>query len=112
MNKVILCGRAGADAEVKFSESGSAIATLRVATDNRPSKDGEQAEATWHSVKFFGKLAEVVGEHVKKGRSVLIEGRINNGSYEKDGQTKYFSEVIADHFEFVGAKPAEAGAEG
>lgn len=107
MNKVILIGRVGADPDVKYTESGSVIATLRLATNNRRNKDGSDQPPTWHTLKFFGRTAETVGEHVKKGREIAVEGRINNDSYEKDGQTKFFSEVVVDNFEFIGPKPAE-----
>lgn len=112
MNKVNLVGNLGADVEVRYTEGGSAIATLRLATQNRPVK-GEKQAPTWHTVKVFGKAAEVLAEHGKKGKSLGITGRINNGSYEKDGETRYFSEVICDEFEFLGggAKPAD-GSEG
>lgn len=108
MNKVILIGRVGADPDTKYTESGSVIATVRLATNNRRNKDGSDAPPTWHTLKFFGRTAETVGEHVKKGREIAVEGRINNDSYkDKEGQAHYFSEVIVDNFEFIGPKPAE-----
>ncbi|MEY2152232.1 single-stranded DNA-binding protein [Rhodanobacter sp. 115] len=110
MNKVNLVGNLGADVEVRYTEGGSAIATMRLATANRPVK-GEKQPPTWHTVKAFGKAAEVLAEHGKKGKSLAITGRINNGSYDKDGETRYFSEVVCDEFEFLGGsgKPAEGG---
>lgn len=112
MNKVILIGNLGADAEVRYTQSGSAIATLRLATQNPKNKDGGSVPPTWHTIKVFGKAAEVLSEYGKKGKQLAIEGRINAGTYEKDGEKKPFFEVVCDHFEFVGGNKAEGEQEG
>jgi single-strand DNA-binding protein len=88
VNKVILVGNLGNDPEVKYTQGGMAITSLSLATTNvRKDRDGNQQEKTeWHRVKLFGKTAEVAGEYLKKGRQVYIEGRIEFGSYETDGE--------------------------
>ncbi len=104
INKVILLGNLGNDPDVKYSQSGMAIATLSVATTfARKDKDGQLQEKTeWHRVKLFGKTAEVAGEYLKKGRQVYIEGRIEYGSYEKDGQKVYTTDVIGEDMQMLG----------
>ncbi|MES2859730.1 MAG: single-stranded DNA-binding protein [Pseudomonadota bacterium] len=104
VNKVILLGNLGNDPEVKYTQGGMAIATLSVATtSSRKDKDGNFQEKTeWHRVKLFGKTAEVAGEYLKKGRQVYIEGRIEYGSYEKDGVKHYTTDVIGDDMQMLG----------
>ncbi|TLY49114.1 MAG: single-stranded DNA-binding protein, partial [Gammaproteobacteria bacterium] len=84
VNKVILMGNLGNDPEVRYTAGGMAICSLSLATTSqRKDKDGQQIEKTeWHRVKLFGKLGEIAGEYLKKGRQVYIEGRIEYGSYE------------------------------
>lgn len=104
VNKAILVGNLGNDPDVKYTQGGMAIATLSVATtSSRKDKDGNRQEKTeWHRVKLFGKTAEVAGEYLKKGRQVYIEGRIEYGSYEKDGQKVYTTDIIADEMQMLG----------
>ncbi len=119
VNKVILLGNLGNDPEVKYTQGGMAIATLSVATTySRKDKDGNFQEKTeWHRVKLFGKTAEVAGEYLKKGRQVYIEGRIEYGSYEKDGVKHYTTDIIGDDMQMLGggdgqrAGGGEGGAE-
>ena len=87
INKVILVGNLGNDPETKYTQGGMAITTFSLATTSvRKDKDGQQIGKTeWHRVKLFGKVGEIAGEYLKKGRQVYIEGRIEYGSYEKDG---------------------------
>lgn len=104
INKVILVGNLGNDPETKYTQGGMAITTLSVATTSvRKDKDGQQQEKTeWHRVKLFGKTAEVAAEYLKKGRQVYIEGRIEYGSYEKDGVKHYTTDVIGEDMQMLG----------
>ena len=104
VNKVILLGNLGNDPDVKYTQGGMAIATLSVATTySRKDKDGNFQEKTeWHRVKLFGKTAEVAGEYLKKGRQVYIEGRLEYGSYEKDGVKHYTTDIIGDDMQMLG----------
>ena len=104
VNKVILVGNLGNDPDVKYTQGGMAITTLSVATTHvRKDRDGNQQEKTeWHRVKLFGKLGEIAGEYLKKGRSVYIEGRLEYGSYEKDGIKHYTTDIVADEMQLLG----------
>ena len=104
VNKVILVGNLGNDPDVKYTQGGMAITTLSVATTSvRKDRDGNQQEKTeWHRVKLFGKLGEIAGEYLKKGRQVYIEGRLEYGSYEKDGVKHYTTDIIADEMQMIG----------
>jgi len=105
VNKVILIGNLGQDPETKYTQGGTAITTLSLATTSvRKDRDGNQQEKTeWHRVKAFGKQAEVIGEFFKKGRQIYIEGRLEYGSYEKDGIKHHTTDIVVDNFEFVGS---------
>ena len=111
VNKVILVGNLGNDPEVKYTQGGMAITTLSLATTSvRKDKDGQQIEKTeWHRVKLFGKVGEIAGEYLKKGRQVYIEGRIEYGSYEKDGVKHYTTDVIGEDMQMLGGNPSEGG---
>ena len=114
INKVILVGNLGNDPEVRYSQSGSAITTISVATtENWKDKNGEQQERTeWHRVKFFGRLAEIAGEYLKKGRQVYIEGSLRTEKYtDKNGVEKYATDIIANEMQMLGGTPGGAGAE-
>ena len=104
INKVILVGNLGNDPETKYTQGGMAITTLSLATTSvRKDKDGNTQEKTeWHRVKLFGKLGEIAGEYLKKGRQVYIEGRLEYGSYEKDGVKHYTTDVVADDMQMLG----------
>ena len=114
VNKVILVGNLGNDPDVKYTQGGMAITTLSLATTSvRKDRDGNQQEKTeWHRVKLFGKLGEIAGEYLKKGRSVYIEGRIEYGSYEKDGVKQYTTDIIADEMQMLGGGDGQRGGEG
>lgn len=114
INKVILVGNLGNDPEVKFSQAGMAICTLSLATTSvRKDREGNNQEKTeWHRVKLFGKLGEIAGEYLKKGAQVYIEGRIEYGSYEKDGQKHYTTDIIGDEMQMLGGKGGEGGGGG
>ncbi|HEX2595859.1 MAG TPA: single-stranded DNA-binding protein [Luteimonas sp.] len=104
INKVILVGNLGNDPETKYTQGGMAITTLSLATTSvRKDKDGQQIEKTeWHRVKLFGKVGEIAGEYLKKGRQVYIEGRIEYGSYEKDGVKHYTTDIIGEDMQMLG----------
>lgn len=112
INKAILVGNLGNDPETKYTQGGMAITTISLATTSvRKDKDGQQVEKTeWHRVKFFGKLGEIAGEYLKKGSQVYVEGRIEYGSYEKDGAKVYTTDIIADEMQMLGGR-GEGGGE-
>ena len=113
VNKVILVGHIGKDPEVRYMPSGEAIANASLATTEKwKGKDGEKQEKTeWHRISFFGKLAEIVSEYVKKGSLIYIEGRLQTRKWQdKEGNDKYTTEIVADRMQMLGAKdskPAE-----
>ncbi len=100
MNRVELLGRVGTDPELKYSQNGTAVCTLRMATDRR--RQNGETEPDWHSVVCFGKLAEAVGEYVQKGNRVFVAGSLAHSSYEtEDGQRRYRTEVQAHEVIFL-----------
>ena len=112
INKVILVGNLGNDPEVRYSQSGSAITTLSVATsESWKDKDGNPQERTeWHRVKAFGRLAEIMGEYLKKGRQVYIEGSLRTEKYtDKNGVEKYSTDIIADEMQMLGGREGGGG---
>src|SRR3989338_10793272 len=112
VNKVIVLGNLGANPEVRFTPSGSAVSNFTVATsESWNDKGGERKERTeWHKVVVWGKLAELCGEYLAKGRQVYLEGRLQTRQWQdKEGQTKYTTEVVANTVQFLGAG-AGAGA--
>ncbi|CAM2191445.1 ssDNA-binding protein [Paraburkholderia kururiensis] len=108
VNKVILVGNLGADPEVRYLPSGDAVANIRLATTDRykDRASGEMKEATeWHRVAFFGRLAEIVSEYLKKGSSVYIEGRIRTRKWQaQDGTDRYSTEIVADQMQMLGGR--------
>ena len=107
VNKVILVGNLGRDPEVRYLPSGDPVANITIATSSKyKSKTGEMVEETeWHRVTFFGKLAEIVGQYLKKGRSVYVEGRIKTRKYtDKDGVEKYATDIIANEMQMLGSR--------
>jgi single-strand DNA-binding protein len=114
VNKVILVGNLGNDPEVKYTQGGMAITTLSLATTSvRKDKDGQQIEKTeWHRVKLFGKLGEIAGEYLKKGRQVYIEGSIRYDKFTgTDGQERYFTDIVADEMQMLGGQGGGEGGE-
>ena len=109
VNKVILVGNVGRDPESRYLPNGDPVVGLSLATTEKwKGKDGSKQEATqWHRVSFFGKLAEIVGEYVKKGSQIYVEGRIEYREYEKDGVKRYSTDIIADKLQMLGGKPSE-----
>ena len=108
INKVIIVGNLGRDPETRFTTGGEAIANIAVATSDRwkDKATGEQKEATeWHRITFFGKLAEIVGQYLKKGSQVYVEGKLRTRKYtDKDGIERYATEVIADQMQMLGGR--------
>lgn len=112
LNKVMLIGNLGADPEIRYTTGGSAIANLRLATAEswRDKESGEQQERTeWHRVVFFGRLAEVAGEYLKKGSQIYVEGRIQTRKWQdKDGSDRYSTEIIANEMQMLGGRGGAA----
>jgi single-strand DNA-binding protein len=113
INKVILVGNLGADPEVRYTGGGTAIASLRIATSEQwtDKQSGQKQERTeWHRVKLFGRLAEIAGEYLKKGRQVYIEGSLRTDKYtDKDGIERYSTDIIANDLQMLGGGGAEGG---
>jgi len=112
VNKVILVGNLGADPEVRYLPSGDAVANIRLATTDRykDKASGEFKEMTeWHRIAFFGRLAEIVSEYLKKGSSVYIEGRIRTRKWQaQDGTDRYSTEIVADQMQMLGGRSGGA----
>lgn len=108
VNKVIIVGNLGRDPEIRYLPSGDAVANATIATSSKyKGKDGNMVEETeWHRITFFGKLAEIVAQYLKKGRSVYVEGRIKTRKYtDKDGVEKYATDIIANEMQMLGSAP-------
>jgi single-strand DNA-binding protein len=106
VNKAILLGRLGKDPEVRYTPGGEMITSFSIATDESwKNKDGEQVKKTeWHNITTFGKLAEICGKYLTKGKLVYIEGKIQTDSWEKDGVKKYATKIIANTMKMLGDK--------
>lgn len=107
INKVILVGNLGADPEMRYTQSGTAVANFRIATNERfKDKSGELQERTeWHRIVFFGRTAEVCGEYLTKGRQIYVEGRLQTRSWEdKEGQTRYTTEIVGREMKMLGQR--------
>lgn len=111
MNKVMLLGNLGRDPELRKSGNGTSICNLSVATSERKKNSSGSYEGvtTWHNVVTFGNVADNCGKYLSKGSKCLVEGRIENGSYEKDGSTRYYSKVIAQNVQFLSASGETGG---
>lgn len=108
INKVILIGNLGADPEVRYTAGGSAVANVNIATSEswKDKQTGEQQERTeWHRVVFFARLAEIVGEYLKKGSKIYIEGRLQTRKWQdKSGQDRYSTEVVANEMQMLDSR--------
>ena len=105
INRVILIGNLGKDPEVRYSNQGTAICNMTIATSESwtDKSTGEKQEKTeWHRCVSFGKQAEVLGKYLVKGSQVYIEGKLQTRQYEKDGQTHYATEIVVQDFTFLG----------
>jgi single-strand DNA-binding protein len=113
VNKVILVGNLGRDPETRYSPDGAAICNVSIATTSqwKDKASGERKEETeWHRVTFYGRLAEIAGEYLKKGRSVYVEGRLKTRKYkDKEGIEKYATDIIADQMQMLGGREGMGG---
>jgi single-strand DNA-binding protein len=115
INKVILVGNLGADPETRYTPSGTAITSIRIATSEswKDKQTGEQQERTeWHRVEFFARLAEIAGEYLKKGSQVYIEGKLRTDEYEKEGVKRWSTKIIADEMQMLGSRGGGEGGGG
>jgi len=113
VNKAILIGNLGSDPELKYTPSGQAVASFRIATSDRwRDKDGQIQERTdWHNIICWGRQAEIANQYLKKGRPVYIEGRIQHRSYDdKDGNKRFITEVVVQRLQLLGGRPETGGA--
>jgi single-strand DNA-binding protein len=109
LNKVMLIGRLGKDPDVKYTQSGLAIVNFTLATneDWSDKATGEKKERTeWHNIVVFGKLGEICGKYLSKGKQVYIEGRIQTRSWEQDGTTRYKTEIVVNDMRMLDSKGA------
>lgn len=108
VNKVILMGNLGRDPEVRYMPNGDPVCNFSLATtDIWKDKNGNKQERTeWHNIILYRGLAKIAGEHLKKGRPIYIEGRLQTRKWEKDGVTRYTTEIIADELKMLGTKPS------
>ena len=113
VNKVILIGNLGRDPETRYTADGAAITNITIATSDRwkDKASGEMKEATeWHRVAFFGRLAEIAGEYLKKGRPVYVEGKLRTRKWQdKEGQDRYTTEIVADNMQMLGSREGMGG---
>lgn len=114
VNKVILIGNCGADPEPRATATGSQVTNLRLATSEswKDRNTGQMQERTeWHRVVFFGRLAEIVGEYLKKGSQVYVEGSIRTRKWtDKEGQDRYTTEIVANDMQMLGSRGGGGGA--
>jgi len=114
VNKVFLLGNLGRDPEMRSTTSGTPVATFNLATNRRwNNRDGERQEETeWHKLVCFGRLAEIAGQYLSKGRQVFVEGRLQTQSWEdrQTGQTRYKTEIVVEKLQMIG--PSGAGGAG
>lgn len=113
VNKVILIGNLGRDPEVRYMPSGSAVANVALATSEqwKDKQTGEQQERTeWHNVVFFNRLAEIVGEYLKKGSQVYVEGSLRTRKWQdKNGNDRYSTEIVASEMQMLGGRGGGGG---
>ncbi|MFT6157125.1 MAG: single-strand DNA-binding protein [Neolewinella sp.] len=115
VNKVILVGNLGKDPEIRYTPSGSAVANVTIATSEswKDKQSGENVEKTeWHRVVFFNRLAEIVGEYVKKGSQIYIEGRLQTRKWQdQGGQDRYTTEIVASEMQMLGGRSGGGGSQ-
>ena len=113
--KVIIVGNLGNDPEVRYTPGGAAVTTLSLATtENWKDKEGNRQEKTeWHRVVFFGRLAEIAGEYLKKGRQVYIEGKLRTNKWkDQSGADRYTTEILANEMQMRGGQQGGGGQDG
>lgn len=109
LNKVLLLGRLGKDPEIRAMPDGTAVASFSIATSMITNKSGEKKEYTeWHRCVAFNKAAEIVGDYLKKGNQVFIEGSLRTRKWEDKGVERYTTEVVVGRLTMIGGKPAES----
>lgn len=113
VNKVILVGHLGADPELRYTANGTAVARFRIATtETFTDRSGARQERTeWHRIVVWGKLAEICGQYLSKGRLVYIEGRIRSDTWEQEGVKRYSYEIVAENMKMLGGRGPEREAE-
>lgn len=107
LNKALIIGHLGRDPETRYMPDGGAVTNISIATTEtwKDKSSGEKKEATtWHNVVFFGKLAEIAGEYLKKGALVYVEGRLQTDEWEKDGVKRYTTKIIAASMQMLGSR--------
>ncbi|MGH8278803.1 MAG: single-stranded DNA-binding protein [Gammaproteobacteria bacterium] len=112
VNKVILVGNLGADPETRYMPSGGAVTNIRIATSEswKDKQTGEKKDRTeWHRITFYNRLAEIAAEYLKKGAQVYVEGKLRTRTYEKEGQTHYATDIIADNMQMLGSRAGAGG---
>jgi len=113
INKVILVGNLGKDPEIKYTASGAAVANITIATSDswNDKQTGEKVEKTeWHRVVAFQRLAEIMGEYLKKGSQVYIEGKLQTRKWQdQSGQDRYTTEIVASDMQMLGSRGGEGG---
>jgi single-strand DNA-binding protein len=113
VNKVILIGNLGKDPEVRYMPSGGAVANVSLATSEswKDKQTGEQQERTeWHNLTFYGRLAEIAGEYLKKGSQVYVEGSIRTEKWQdKEGKDRYTTKIIVNEMQMLGGRGGSAG---
>jgi len=110
VNKVILIGTLGRDPEMRYLPNGNAVCSVSIATDEgyKDRNTGQQVDKTeWHRVEAFGRLAEIMGEYVKKGSKIYVEGKLRTDEYEKDGIKRYATKIIANEMTMLDSKNAQ-----
>jgi len=113
VNKVILIGNLGVDPEVRYMPSGGAVANIRIATSEqwKDKQTGQQQERTeWHNVVFFNRLAEIVGEYLRKGAQIYVEGSLRTRKWQdKNGMDRYTTEIVANEMQMLGGRGSGGG---
>lgn len=113
INKVILVGRLGQDPEVRYMPDGTAVTNFSIATSDewKDKQTGEKKERTeWHRIVAWRGLGEICGKYLSKGRQVYVEGKLQTRSWEKDGVTRYSTEIVATDVQFLGGMREEGAA--
>ena len=110
LNKVMLIGNVGVEPEYRTTATGTSVVSLTLATNEKwTDKQGAKQEKTeWHRVAMFNKLAELANQYVKKGSKIYIEGKITTSTYEKNGEKRYSTEIIANSMQFLDSKPKDS----
>lgn len=114
LNKVMLIGNLGKDPEVRFTASGQAVASFSLATSEKfKGKNGEWEERTeWHNITLWGKLAEIAGEYLSKGKTIFVEGRLQTRKWQdKSGNDRYTTEIVGDKMQMLSPKGERSGGE-